>query len=1200
MPKTKRISANKAALALGAWVAYILAFIPLYRLVGTPVAALGILPVVAIGWLFGTWAGLLASLLAFSLNVLLATLAGGAGWDVMIRGGLPGSILLVLIGAAVGRLRDMGERVKQELARRKRAEEELGEHHQYLEELVQQRTAELTTANEQLQREIAERGRAEAELEVYAHQQATLFQLSADLATTLDEADVCQEVVRGLHETLGYHCRALFLVDETTGDRVLGASAGLPDAPPNWHIPPGHGLSERPLLDGQLHYTPDVTRDPSYIPGLDSGSEVDVPLRVGEKMLGVLMVESREPDAFDEGDFAALTAAANQASLALERAREHQAVKEAEARYRGLFDGVPVGLYRSTPEGQFLDANPALVQMLGYPDMETLLAANAVAAYADPEDRKRWQTLVEREGIVRDFEVRLRQRDGTAIWMRESTHAARDADGRVLQYEGTLEDITERKRAEEALRESEEKYRTNFESIEDGYYEVDLAGNLTFFNNSLCRLYRYPKDELMGMNYRQYMDDETAKTVYQAFNAVYRTGEPARAFNWGVIRKDGTRGSIEVSVSPISGPTGEPAGFRGTVRDVTERKRAEEQLQRRAAQAALVYEIGQRVSRELDPGALLSEIVTAVCDTFDYYGVMLLLLDEEAGYLTLQSIAGGYVDAFPEDLRLAIGEGMIGHAAATGETQISGDVSKDPHYVRKAEEETESELAVPIKSGHKVIGVLDLQSDEFDAFDESDVMLMETLADQIAAAIENARLYESVQQELAERKRAEEQLQRRAAQAALVYEIGQRAGRELDPGALLSEIVTAVCDAFDYHSVMLELVDEEAKCLAVQSVAGAYADFFPNQHMAIGEGMTGYAAATGETQVSGDVSQDPRYVPDVEETKSELAVPIKSGQKVIGVLDLQSDEFDAFDEADVMVIETLADQIAVAIENAQLYEAVQQELAERKRAEEQLQRYAAELEQANEEVRQFAYIVSHDLRAPLVNLKGFAAELRAALAVIGSATITALPHMDEKLQETVTTALQEDVPEALGFIDSSATRMDRFINAVLKLSRLGRRELHPELIDMDALVQANLQTLAYQVEQHRVNVTVGPLPEVVADRTSMEQVLGNLLTNAVIYLDAGRPGEIEVGAGERNQVIKKEPGFTTFWVRDNGRGIAEEDMDKVFAPFRRAGKQDVPGEGMGLAYVQTLVRRHGGRIWCESELGVGTTFTFTIPDTTTS
>jgi PAS domain S-box-containing protein len=188
----------------------------------------------------------------------------------------------------------------------------------------------------------------------------------------------------------------------------------------------------------------------------------------------------------------------------------------------------------------------------------------------------------------------------------------------------------------------------------------------------------------------------------------------------------------------------------------------------------------------------------------------------------------------------------------------------------------------------------------------------------------------------AERKRAAAEAQRRAAQAALVYEVGQRVSGELELEVLLSEIVTTVRDAFDYYNVMLELVDEEAQCMVVQSVAGVYADFFPDQHMAIGEGMTGYAAATGETQVSGDVSQDPHYIPDVEETKSELAAPIKSGKKVIGVLDLQSDEFDAFDETDVMLMETLADQIAVAIENARLYEAVQRELTERKQTEEAL------------------------------------------------------------------------------------------------------------------------------------------------------------------------------------------------------------------------------------------------------------------------
>ncbi len=255
----------------------------------------------------------------------------------------------------------------------------------------------------------------------------------------------------------------------------------------------------------------------------------------------------------------------------------------------------------------------------------------------------------------------------------------------------------------------------------------------------------------------------------------------------------------------------------------------------------------------------------------------------------------------------------------------------------------------------------------------------------------------------------------------------------------------------------------------------------------------------------------------------------------------------------------------------------------------------AELEQSNEEVRRFAYIVSHDLRAPLVNIKGFAAELRSALEVIHSSLGTVLPHLNESQREAVTTALQEDVPEALGFIDSSVTRMDGFINALLKLSRLGHRELKLERINMGALVQETLDTLSHQIEARQVKVTVGPLPEVVADRTSMEQIVGNLLTNAVLYLDPDRPGEIEVASARGPSTDSGRGGDeTTFHVRDNGRGIAADDMPKVFAPFRRVGRQDVPGEGMGLPYVQALVRRHGGRIWCDSELGVGTTFSFTI------
>ncbi len=189
-----------------------------------------------------------------------------------------------------------------------------------------------------------------------------------------------------------------------------------------------------------------------------------------------------------------------------------------------------------------------------------------------------------------------------------------------------------------------------------------------------------------------------------------------------------------------------------------ERGPAEEEARRRAAQAALLYEVGQRVSGKLRLEDLFSEIVTAIRDAFDYDGVLLWLVDAGTERVVLETVAGEYADILLRGVTLAIGEGMTGQAAATGEAQISGDVSKNPHYVQKAGETTRSELAVPIASGETVIGVLDMQSDQYNAFDDADVMLMETLADQLAVAIENARLYYKVQQELNGRKRMEKAL----------------------------------------------------------------------------------------------------------------------------------------------------------------------------------------------------------------------------------------------------------------------------------------------------------------------------------------------------------------------------------------------------------------------------------------------------------
>jgi len=166
--------------------------------------------------------------------------------------------------------------------------------------------------------------------------------------------------------------------------------------------------------------------------------------------------------------------------------------------------------------------------------------------------------------------------------------------------------------------------------------------------------------------------------------------------------------------------------------------------------------------------------------------------------------------------------------------------------------------------------------------------------------------------------------------------------------------------------------------------------------------------------------------------------------------------------------------------------------------------------------------------------------------------------------------------------------MDTLITAILNLSRLGRRELKTEPVDMGAVVRSILDSLAHQIETNRTEVAIRDLPVITADRIAMEQIMGNLLDNSLKYLEPGRPGRLEIWADVGGEEC-------VFHVKDNGRGIREEEIPRVFELFRRAGRQDVPGEGMGLAFVKTLVRRLGGRIWCESEPGVGSTFSFTLP-----
>jgi signal transduction histidine kinase len=247
-----------------------------------------------------------------------------------------------------------------------------------------------------------------------------------------------------------------------------------------------------------------------------------------------------------------------------------------------------------------------------------------------------------------------------------------------------------------------------------------------------------------------------------------------------------------------------------------------------------------------------------------------------------------------------------------------------------------------------------------------------------------------------------------------------------------------------------------------------------------------------------------------------------------------------------------------------------------------------ELVRANEEIQRFAYIVSHDLRAPLVNVMGYTSELQNARQCFETQLAAIEAKAPELIDKDAVTAVREDVPEAIDFIRASTAKMDRLIKAILKLSRDGRRVLAPETIEMTGLVEAHAASLKHQTEEAGAEIIVDRLPPLVSDRLSVEQILGNLLENAVKFLDRERPGVIRVSGEEQGP-------FVTYRVQDNGRGISANDRERVFELFRRAGAQDRPGEGLGLAFVKNSVRRLGGMIELDSTPGQGSTFTLKFP-----
>ncbi len=461
--------------------------------------------------------------------------------------------------------------------------------------------------------------------------------------------------------------------------------------------------------------------------------------------------------------------------------------REREERYQSILEQAADAIFIHDESGRIIDANRKACQSLGYLREELLSMSIADIDLEAIRTAKHisWDKILAGEQVL--YEGRQRHKDGRAIPVEATLGPVHLPTGPIVV--AIVRDITARKQAEKLVEAlytiSQAIYST--ENLNELFKHVHRALSGIIPTDNLFIALLSDDGKVLTFPYNIDEKDTGDAPVIDANNLqsltveVLKTKKPLLLNEADLLDRYATGRNKVWGTAPKCW-LGVPLMNRGAVigvmavqdynksdayspKDVTllesaagqiaigiERKRAEEalvqervQLEKHAAQATLLYKISQRVSSELKLDVLLSEIVTGILETFNYYGVMLLLLDEKENCLKLKSIAGGYKDVFPSDLSAAMGVGMIGKAAQTRQTQMSGDVSKNPDYVSGYNEITRSELSIPIIKGSKVIGVLDMESTELNAFEESSITAMETLSTQIASAIENAQLFELAQ-----------------------------------------------------------------------------------------------------------------------------------------------------------------------------------------------------------------------------------------------------------------------------------------------------------------------------------------------------------------------------------------------------------------------------------------------------------------------
>jgi len=613
-----------------------------------------------------------------------------------------------------------------------------------------------------------------------------------------------------------------------------------------------------------------------------------------------------------------------------------------------------------------------------------------------------------------------------------------------------------------------------------------------------------------------------------------------------------------------------------SVQKVLERKRLiQENLSLKARLPIL--EISKALMSEMNLERLAKLTLETVRHALGADRVSLMLLDEEQQELSI-SAALGLSDEVVATTRVKVGQGLAGLTAQMRKPILLSDqVETNPAIQASLTQSyTGSSICVPLMIKDRVLGVLNASRPVGgNPFRQDDVGLLSILCGQIAVAIENARLFEQAQWEIAERKRIEEELRHRNEELMALNAIATTIGQSLDLDHILNATLDKVLEVIEIDAGWIQLLDENADVLSLVAHRGFSQEIAKEaKNIKLGESMASQVIQSGQPIVVAEVpalststrlgvnsvegpvlSQSPEPAEEGERLRAFAGVPIKSKDKVLGVLGVFSRSTRQPSSQEMPLLTATGHQIGVAIENVRLAEKASEIEILR-----ELNRLRSELI-AN---------VSHELRTPLGLIQIFC-----------------------------TTLLREDVDfdrktqrEFLRDIEEETDKLEKIVDNLLDLSQMKDGRLHLEKCptDLGQLAKEVMETMEVQLTQHRFvhDFPSDPLMATV-DPKRIEQVLRNLLSNAIKYSPEG--GTITVqGRGDKRQLLVR--------VSDQGMGIPSEDIERVFERFYRVENeitQGMRGVGLGLAVCRGIVEAHGGRIWVESTLGVGSTFYFTLP-----